>query len=162
MISAVILDAFGTAVRIRQRTNPYGALFREGRRQGVALTPNGPHFVMTANLTFDQVAEHLGIELSPSKRTEMKAALGKELASVEPYPDALDAIAKLQEAGVIIGICSNLAQPFGSVIRKAFPHVQYHAFSYELGIMKPTLKSIWPYAVRWAWRPVTATLTKDE
>jgi FMN phosphatase YigB (HAD superfamily) len=138
MISAVILDAFGTAVRIRQRTNPYGALFREGRRQGVALTPNCPHFVMTANLTFDQVAEHLGIELSPSKRAEMNAALGKELASVEPYPDALDAIAKLQEAGVIIGICSNLAQPFGSVVRKAFPHVQCHAFSYELGIMKPT------------------------
>ena len=38
----------------------------------------------------------------------------------------------------MIGICSNLAQPIGPVIRKAFAHVQCHAFSYELGVMKPT------------------------
>lgn len=138
MISAVVLDAFGTIVRIRQRTNPYGALFREGRRQGLVLTPSSTHFVMTANLTFDQMADHLSIELSPSKRAELNEALGKELASTEPYPDALEAIAKFQESGVIIGICSNLSQPFGPVIRKAFPHVQCHAFSYELGVMKPT------------------------
>lgn len=138
MISAAIFDAFGTIVRVRERTNPYGALFREGRRQGVLLTLNSAHFAMTANLTFDQMADHLSIELSPSKRAELDDALGKELASVEPYPDAFEAIAKLQESGVIIGICSNLAQPFGSVIRKAFPHVQCHAFSYEFGIMKPT------------------------
>lgn len=41
MISAAVFDAFGTVVRIRRRTNPYGALFREGRRQGVMLNwPN--------------------------------------------------------------------------------------------------------------------------
>lgn len=138
MISAAVFDAFGTVVRIRQRTNPYGALFREGRRQGGMLAPNSAHFAMTANLTFDQMADHLSIELSPYKRAELNDALGKELASIEPYPDALEAISKLQEAGVMIGICSNLAQPFGPVIRKALAHVQCHAFSYELGVMKPT------------------------
>lgn len=102
------------------------------------LTPNSTHFAMTANLTFDQMADHLSIELSPSRRAELNDALGKELASIEPYSDALEAIAKFQESGVIIGICSNLAQPFGPVIRKVFPHVQCHAFSYELGVMKPT------------------------
>lgn len=138
MISAAVFDAFGTIVRIRQRTNPYGALFREGRRQGVVLAPNSTHFAMTANVTFDQVADHLSIELTPSKRAELNDALGKEVGSIEPYPDAIEAIAKFQEAGVMIGICSNLAQPFGPVIRKAFPHVQCHTFSYELGVMKPT------------------------
>ncbi|WP_236066214.1 HAD family hydrolase [Pseudomonas palmensis] len=137
MISAVVFDAFGTVVRIGRRTNPYGALFKEGRRQGLALTPDNTHFVMTANLSFDQVADHLGIELSSSKRAEMNDALGKELASIEPYPDALEVIDRLQEAGLLIGICSNLAQPYGLVIRKAFPRVQCHAFSYELGVMKP-------------------------
>ncbi|CRM69909.1 HAD family hydrolase [Pseudomonas sp. 25 E 4] len=137
MISAVVFDAFGTIVRIGQRTNPYSALLREGRRQGVALASDSTHFVMTANLSFDQVADHLQIELSSSKRAEMKDALGKELASIERYPDALEAIDLLQEVGVVIGICSNLAQPYGPVIRKAFPHVQCHAFSYELGVMKP-------------------------
>ena len=137
MISAVVFDAYGTVVRIGQRTNPYGALFKEGRRQGLALTSDSTHFVMTANLSFDQVADHLGIELSSSKRAEMNDALGEELASIEPYPDALEVIDRLQEAGLLIGICSNLAQPYGPVIRKAFPHVQCHAFSYELGVMKP-------------------------
>lgn len=137
MISAVVFDAFGTVVRIGQRTKPYGALLKEGRRQGLALTPDSTHFVMTANLSFDQVADHLGIELSSSKRAEMNDALGDELASIEPYPDALEVIDRLQEAGLLIGICSNLAQPYGPVIRKAFPHVQCHAFSYELGVMKP-------------------------
>lgn len=137
MISAVVFDAFGTIVRIGQRTNPYSVLLREGRRQGLALTPDSAHFVMTANLSFDQVADHLGIELSSSKRAEMSDALGKELASIERYPDALEAIDLLQEVGVVIGICSNLAQPYGPVITKSFPHVQCHAFSYELGVMKP-------------------------
>lgn len=137
MISAVVFDAFGTIVRISKRSNPFGVLLKEGRRQGLALTPDSTHFVMTANLSLDQVADHLGIELSPLKRAELNDALGQELASIEPYPDALAAIECLQEAGVVIGICSNLAQPYGPVIRKAFPRVRYHAFSYELGVMKP-------------------------
>lgn len=137
MISAAIFDAFGTIVRIAQRTKPYDALLKEGRRQGLALTSASTHLVMTAHLSFDQVADQLRIELSSSKRAEMNGALGKELASIEPYPDALAAIDCLQEAGVVIGICSNLAQPYGPVIRKAFPRVQCHAFSYELGVMKP-------------------------
>lgn len=137
MISAVVFDAFGTIVRIGQRTNPYSALLREGRRQRVALAPDSTNFVMTANLSFDHVADHLQIELSSSKRDEMNHALGKELASIELYPDALEAIDLLQEVGVVIGICSNLAQPYGPVVRKAFPQVQSHAFSYELGVMKP-------------------------
>lgn len=139
MISAVVFDAFGTVVRIGQRTNPYGALLKEGRRQGLALTSQSTHFVMTADLAFDQLADHLGIELSSSRRLEMNDALGRELASIEPYPDALEAIDRLQDTGVIMGICSNLAQPYGPVVRKAFPHVQCHAFSYDFGVMKPDL-----------------------
>lgn len=137
MISAVVFDAFGTVARISKRTNPFGALLKEGRRQGLALAPDSTRSVMTANLSLDQVADHLGIELSPLKRAELNDLLGQELSCVEPYPDALAAIECLQEAGVVIGICSNLAQPYGPVIRKAFPHVQCHAFSYELGVMKP-------------------------
>ena len=137
LISAIVLDAFGTIVRISERTNPYAALLKEGHRQGLALAPDSTRFVMTANLSLDRVADHLGIELSPLKRAELNDLLGQELSSVEPYPDGLAAIECLQEVGVVIGICSNLAQPYGPVIRKAFPRVQCHAFSYEVGVMKP-------------------------
>lgn len=137
MISAVAFDIFGTIVRISQRTNPYGQLIREGRRQGVAATRESTHFVMTANLSLEETAASLGISLSPSKRIELSDALERELSSIVTYPDAVRAVAQLQDAGVIVGLCSNLAQPFGRVVKELFPSVIFHAFSYEVGVTKP-------------------------
>jgi FMN phosphatase YigB (HAD superfamily) len=36
-----------------------------------------------------------------------------------------------------VGICSNLAAPYGPIIRGLFPSLDVYAFSYALGIMKP-------------------------
>ncbi|GFZ62734.1 haloacid dehalogenase [Pseudomonas amygdali pv. eriobotryae] len=137
MISAVLFDAFGTIARIRRRTNPYLQLMREGRRQGLSITPENTHFAMTANLPFAGIADHLGIALSASKRRELSEALEKELSSIEPYPDAAGAIAELQDSGILVAVCSNLAQPYGPVIKGLFPNIEYHAFSFELGVTKP-------------------------
>lgn len=137
MISAVLLDAFGTIVRIRRRTNPYLQLMREGRRQGLSITPESTHFAMTANLPFAGIADLMGISLSASKRIELSEALEKELSSIEPYPDAVQAIAELQDSGILVAVCSNLAQPYGPVVRGLFPNIEYHAFSFELGVTKP-------------------------
>ncbi|MCQ3023540.1 hypothetical protein NLO85_23955 [Pseudomonas savastanoi] len=63
MIGEVVLDAFGTIVRINRRLNPYRELIREGRRQGCDLTLGGTHFLMTANLLFVEMASQLGISL---------------------------------------------------------------------------------------------------
>lgn len=137
MIGAVVLDAFGTVVRINRRLNPYRELIREGRRQGCDLTLDGTHFLMTANLSFVEAAAHLGIYLSPSKREELSRALELELVSIEPFPDALEATLRLQGAGVKLGICSNLASPYGPVIKELFPNLDGYAFSYEVGAIKP-------------------------
>jgi len=136
-IGAVVLDAFGTIVRINRRLNPYRELIREGRRQGCDLTSDGTHFMMTTNLSLAEMASQMGISLSPSKRQELTRALELELASIEPFPDALEAMARLQGAGVKLGICSNLASPYGPVIRKLFPNLDGYAFSYEVGVIKP-------------------------
>lgn len=136
-IGAVVLDAFGTIVRINRRLNPYRELIREGRRQGCDLTSDSTHFMMTTNLSLVEMASQMGISLSPSKRQELTRALELELASIEPFPDALEAMARLQGAGVKLGICSNLASPYGPVIRKLFPNLDGYAFSYEVGVIKP-------------------------
>ncbi len=136
-IGAVVLDAFGTIVRIKRRLNPYRELIREGRRQGCDLTSDGTHFMMTTNLSLVEMASQMSISLSPSKRQELTRALELELASIEPFPDALEAMARLQGAGVKLGICSNLASPYGPVIRKLFPNLDGYAFSYEVGVIKP-------------------------
>ncbi|WPX63538.1 HAD family hydrolase [Pseudomonas sp. MH10] len=67
----------------------------------------------------------------------MNDALEREVSSIKPYPDAVEAMAQLRDAGVKIGICSNLAAPYGSVVRDIFPKMHGYAFSYELGVMKP-------------------------
>ncbi|WP_339436338.1 HAD family hydrolase [Pseudomonas sp. EL_65y_Pfl1_R32] len=137
MISAVVFDAFGTIVRIGQRTSPYVALIREGRRQGVAINPGLTGLAMRTSLSFDELASRLGIVLSPSKREELNRALELELSSIEPYPEAVEAVSRLQNAGIKLGICSNLAAPYGSIVRRLFPEMDGYAFSFELGVMKP-------------------------
>jgi len=137
MIDAVVLDAFGTIVRINRRMSPYQELIREGRRQGCDLKSAGTQFLMTTNLSLVEAASQLGISLSPAKRAELSRALELELSSVEPFPDALEAISRLQGAGLKLGICSNLASPYGPVLKELFPTMDGYAFSYEVGAIKP-------------------------
>lgn len=137
MIDAVVFDAFGTLVRISQHTNPYRELMREGRRQGVVLTSESAHIAMTASLSLADMAAHLGIALTASKRVELAQALEMELSSVLPYPDAVEAVLRLRDAGLKLGVCSNLAAPYGPVVRNPFLNMDGYALSYELGVMKP-------------------------
>jgi FMN phosphatase YigB (HAD superfamily) len=54
-----------------------------------------------------------------------------------PFADALLAIQLLKEAGLKVGICSNVASPYVPVVREIFPDMDGYAFSCELGVMKP-------------------------
>ncbi|AIS17171.1 haloacid dehalogenase [Pseudomonas rhizosphaerae] len=137
MISGVIFDAFGTVVRIGERTNPYRELLKHGRRQGMSFDPAAFHIAMTMNLSFLELASHLGIALSPSKREELIQALEVELSSITPFADALVAIQQLKEAGLKVSICSNLATPYVPIVREIFRDMDGYAFSCELGVMKP-------------------------
>lgn len=136
-VQAVIFDAFGTIVRIGQRTNPYRELFREARRQGLSLPSESFDVAMTLDLSLNDFAAHLGIELSSSQREKLNSDLQKELDSIEAFPDAVSAICMLQEEGIKVGICSNLSAPYGPVVRKRFPRMDGYALSYELGVTKP-------------------------
>ncbi|MBD8828549.1 HAD family hydrolase [Pseudomonas sp. CFBP 13602] len=137
MISGVIFDAFGTVVKIGKRTNPYRELLKHGRRQGMSFDPAALHIAMTMNLSFLELASYLSIALSPSKHDKLIQALEVELSSITPFADALVAIQQLKEAGLKVGICSNLASPYVPVVRQFFPDMDGYAFSCELGVMKP-------------------------
>jgi FMN phosphatase YigB (HAD superfamily) len=137
MISGVVFDAFGTVVEIGTRTNPYRELLKHGRRQGMSLDPAALHIAMTTNLSFLELASHLSISLSRSKRDELMQALEVELSSINPFADALVAIQQLKEAGLKIGICSNVASPYVPTVREIFPDMDGYAFSCELGVIKP-------------------------
>ncbi|WP_259369772.1 HAD family hydrolase [Pseudomonas juntendi] len=132
-----IFDAFGTVVRIGHRTNPYRQLLREGIKQGRRPHPGDAHLIMTLNLDLQDVAKHLGIHPSQSPMDEIETDLQGELDFIEAYPDAIKAIAMLQERGVALSICSNLAKPYGAAVKRLFPSMDAYAFSYEVGAAKP-------------------------
>lgn len=134
---AVIFDAFGTLLEIQHRTNPYRALLQEGRKQGRPIGADDVRTLMTQSLPLAAAAEVLGIQVSDQRLMELEAMLRQELESIVPYPDAAPAISTLIAAGLKIGICSNLAAPYGPVVREHFPCTDAFAFSYEVGEMKP-------------------------
>ena len=132
-----IFDAFGTVVRIDRRTNPYRQLLREGIKQGRRSHPGDAHVIMMLNLELNELAEHVGILLSESRRVEMECALQAELNSIEAYPDAIEAVAMLRERSVALGISSNLAKPYGAAVEQLFPSMNTQAFSFEIDAAKP-------------------------
>ncbi|WP_434577959.1 hypothetical protein J3P95_07805 [Pseudomonas sp. Z5-35] len=80
---------------------------------------------MMLNLELNELAEHVGILLSESRRVEMECALQAELNSIEAYPDAIEAVAMLRERGVALVISSNLAQALWRGGGAAFPEHEY-------------------------------------
>ncbi|KWS42649.1 MULTISPECIES: HAD family hydrolase [Pseudomonas] len=144
-IKAVILDAFGTILSSQASVQPYRLLFKEGLRQGRRPTPNDARLVMTLDCGLEGAAEHLGIHLSQGRLAEIQAVLDTDLASMEPYADALAGIELLQKHSVAIAICSNLAQPYGAVVSSLFPNLDVYAYSYQLGFLKPE-----PQIYKWA------------
>lgn len=135
--SAIILDAFGTVIKIKHRTNPYQMLLRDGARQGRTPTPGDLHTLMTTNCSIAQAADLLNIRISASRWEFIQEALDEELDSLEPFSDALEAIQMLSDAGIRIGVCSNLAAPYGPGLKQCFSRVDGFALSYEVGVLKP-------------------------
>lgn len=134
---AIIFDAFGTLIDVKRRTHPYRMIMREGARQGRIPSRPDLRTLMTCDCSVAQAASLLGIRITPSILEVVQAALDEELDSAEPYSDALEAIEMLSSAGILLGVCSNLASPYGPRVRELLPQVDAFALSYEIGVMKP-------------------------
>jgi len=103
-IAAVIFDAFGTLARITRPTHPYGQLLREGKRQGRKFSPDDMQNLMTHKLSISQAAAWFGIQVSPDRLHLLEQALKEELASIEPFPDALEAPIIYRHACDLLGV----------------------------------------------------------
>lgn len=67
----------------------------------------------------------------------LERLFAEELASLTLYEDALESITMLQQAGIKIGLCSNLAAPYGTAVRRLLPGLDSYGFSFEVGAVKP-------------------------
>ncbi len=134
---AVLVDAFGTIVRIRSVTHPYRSLLKEGLRGGRYPKPSDIRTLLMFDGDLAQAAELLKITVRPERLDQIQDALDREVHSIEAFPDALEAIQSLQAQQVRLGVCSNLAAPYGAALKRLFPTLDAYALSYEIGVLKP-------------------------
>ncbi|WP_242154640.1 hypothetical protein [Sphingomonas sp. BAUL-RG-20F-R05-02] len=99
---AVAFDAFGTLVHIGRKRHPYERLIRQARDQAGALPSP-----MVQPIGLADYAAALGL---PCPDAEL-AALDEELPTIALYPDTLDALRRVREAGLTVAVASNLACP---------------------------------------------------
>ncbi|OLU30665.1 HAD family hydrolase [Pseudomonas sp. PA27(2017)] len=135
--TAVIFDVFGTVISIGERRNPHLQLLRLGRQQGRWPTPDDVKMIMTNEFGWEELARRLNICVSDEQLQQLAEELEAELLSLKVYPDAAEAIALLQSAGVTISLCSNLASGYGPAVRELLPELDGYGFSYAVGSMKP-------------------------
>lgn len=104
-IRAVAFDCFGTLLRIGAPTNPWRSLLEEAHRQpgDRVLDPRREPIA-----TIEAFAEACGIGFRP----EWHRDLDRELASIQPMPDAFPMLGRLRAAGFRLALASNLAPAY--------------------------------------------------
>lgn len=137
MVAAVVFDAFGTLLWRQAKLNPYRELLREGALQGRKPRADDVRRIMSLDCDLAGIASLLGIELPADRQREIQSLIEVDLSWIRAYPDAQAAIDLLLRHGIVVGVCSNLAQPYGPVIKSLFPALHAYAYSYELGVLKP-------------------------
>lgn len=137
MIKAVVFDAFGTLVEIRERRNPYKKLLekveeidRKSRRQTEIK-------MMTSNVSIWTIATSLGLSLSEAEKGALEVDIETEVKSVKIYEDVAPTLKVLRDRRIRLGICSNLAQPYAQPVLALLPEFDAYVWSYEVGAVKP-------------------------
>lgn len=139
LIRGVVFDAFGTLVRIEEGAHPFRQLLKIGRKNGRRPESGDVHRIMSSPLVLAEAAKVFGITISPAELSAIESDLARELASIKVHEDGLYAVQKLLDAGIKVGICSNLGMPYVEPVKRLYPGLSY-SMSCEFGDMKPSLR----------------------
>mgnify|MGYP003466630226 FL=1 len=112
----VIFDAFGTLVQIHEGRHPFRQILKLGIEQGRRPRADDAKVLMTNPWGLAEAARQLGITIKPGILETIQDQLDAELELISAYPDGLEAVSLLQEAGFKVAVCSNLAQPYAAAI----------------------------------------------
>ncbi len=135
-VQVVVFDAFGTLVQIGERLSPYRQLMRWMRDNGRRPQPDDAARIMSQPRGLASTAALFGMSPPIELLAAWEADLQVELRTVRVFPDAVPTIAQLRQAGYRVGLCSNLAAPYGEPV-KALPALEVYAMSYDAGAVKP-------------------------
>jgi HAD superfamily hydrolase (TIGR01509 family) len=134
-IEAVCFDAFGTLVEITDPQQTFVPLFRalptDKRREL-------KHRLMREAQAVSDWPALLGVEVDPITMLDVSARVMVEVYSVAMRPGMADIWTVLRGQGQKLAICSNLASPYGTVIRHTLPDCpDAEVLSYKVGAIKP-------------------------
>lgn len=134
----VIFDLFGTLVNFGIQHHPYRQLLKWAREHGRKPLSNDARTIMTINGDIQQVANQLGINSPDGLIRKLTDDIEDELASLTLFDDVLPVFDELQQRGIKLAICSNLAKPYGAIIERLLIQYRFEIFlSYEYGFIKP-------------------------
>lgn len=126
-IDSVCFDAFGTLVEIGDPRRPFRKLGR--------LLGRGASNPMTTAMS---LAEWAGGRIDAETLSFLEAELGSEVSSIAMRAGMAAFWKRLRRRCIRIGVCSNLAAPYGPPLRAALPDIpDAWVLSYEVGLAKP-------------------------
>jgi len=137
-IKYIIFDVFETLIQPHVKHHPFRQLLKWAREYGRQALDGDARTVMTINGGVRAISNALGI--SPSDRfvESIENQIDREISHLTLFDDVTNTLNDLQSRGIHVGLCSNLAQPYGIAIEKLLSELDAKKFlSYELGTIKP-------------------------
>lgn len=136
-VKAVAFDVYGTLVHIGDPRRPYRRLLSTLNDMGRAPREDDGARMMSAHVGLAEAAELLGMALPDDVLQELTVDLNAELRSISLFEDTIPAIRSLQNRGLRIGLCSNLAGPYAAPVQMLLPQLDAYAWSFAAGAVKP-------------------------
>ena len=134
----VIFDLYGTLVKFGVMHHPFRQLLKWARDNGRKVLESDARQLMIFNGNIFTLADHLCINVPHAFLLQLQCYIDEELASLTLFEDVIPTLSKLESLGIEIGICSNLAQPYGAVIDNLLSQFNAKKFlSYQIGFIKP-------------------------
>lgn len=84
-----------------------------------------------------EAVDHLGINVHLPRLAKIEEILEHEVSPIAAFPDALKAVALLQEGSFLVAVFGNLKYPHGRAVKRLFPTMDGFGLSCEIGLVKP-------------------------
>lgn len=134
----VVFDLFGTLVKYGVMRHPFRELLKWARDGGRRPKPDDARILMTVNRKLPDLIKTLGISAPEWLLEQTQQHILDEIESASLFNDVEPTLAALQERGIPFAICSNLAAPYGSAVKRLLNNHKFiRCMSYEVGFIKP-------------------------
>ena len=134
-IGAVCFDAFGTLVEIRDKRRAYAPLLRAVAKPSRVTLKNR---LMRECVELEDWSREIADAIPSKVLDRVRADISAEIVSMALRPGMAHLWGRLREAELKIGLCSNLAAPYGPPLRGLVPDdADAEVLSYEVGHIKP-------------------------